>query len=181
MQESVRRTNNSPCESVIVVLGSTTAKTRTDRVTAAVTLFNTLTSERYSDFLQETVIMTRIIFSGGTTRPNFESEADAMMKTAIEMGVDKKFLVTENKSRNTMENLIFSKKIIQSLYHYSDNFPNVIICTSTFHIKRTFVMAHVFMKEHRLSFIHTNEEIPHDKAKQEAFSLDQFLTYQLKL
>ena len=59
-----------------------------------------------------------LIFSGGLGKLTegvwTETEADKFAKIAIEMGVPKEAILIENKSTNTGENIIFSKKLLES-------------------------------------------------------------------
>jgi len=93
--------------------------------------------------------------------------------------VDKEYLICEDKSISTFENLIFSSKII------SDLFPKetieLIICTSSFHLKRTIIMANLLLKDknYNLFFTHTNEFITVEESKRELQLIDQFMTYYL--
>lgn len=79
---------------------------------------------------------TPILFSGGRTNPKIAvSEASAMQKYALELGgtaLQKFNLLVEEQSQNTMQNALFTKKILTELVLP----PHVILITSLFHMAR---------------------------------------------
>ena len=73
-----------------------------------------------------------IIVSGGQGKDEIMTEALAMKKYLVKSGVDEKNIILENKATTTLENIIFSKEIIEDL-----NFGNrVLIVTSDYHLLR---------------------------------------------
>lgn len=74
-----------------------------------------------------------IIVSGGKGSDEQMSEAEAMKNYLIENGIDEKHIVLENKSRNTLENLSFSKKIMDDM---KENYSCIFV-TSDYHVFRT--------------------------------------------
>jgi uncharacterized SAM-binding protein YcdF (DUF218 family) len=73
-----------------------------------------------------------IIISHGQMDINGVPMADVIQRYLIELGVQKDKIIKEQKSRNTFENALFSRKIcIQS------GFKKPIIVTSAFHLKRS--------------------------------------------
>ncbi len=75
-----------------------------------------------------------LVLSGGSGDPtNFEiSEADAMARIAAGLGVPRKDIVVERKSRNTIESAKALKKTLRG--------KRVILVTSAFHLKRASAM-----------------------------------------
>ena len=75
--------------------------------------------------------------SGGQGCDEVMSEADAMKNYLIKQGIDKKHILVENKSTNTIENMKFSNKII------IDNTKDAKISFSTtnYHVFRSGVIA----------------------------------------
>ncbi|MBR1413394.1 MAG: YdcF family protein [Bacilli bacterium] len=75
--------------------------------------------------------------SGGQGSDEVMSEADAMKNYLIKQGIDKKHILVENKSTNTIENMKFSNKII------IDNTKDAKISFSTtnYHVFRSGVIA----------------------------------------
>ncbi len=80
-----------------------------------------------------------IIFSGGKTPHETIEEASVMKQWMEKNGIPANFLVLENKSRNSYENLTFSKTLLQNLP--KEKFPaatkkSIRIITSDFHCGR---------------------------------------------
>lgn len=149
---------------VFLVLGNTNLKIMEKRVDTVLSKFKQLENEK-----------CYIILSGGGKN---ETEAEYMYNYASKY-VDKKYLICENKSLSTFENLIFSSQIITDLFPKEP--IELIICTSSFHLKRTVIMANLLLKEknYNLFFIHTNEFITTEDSKRELQLIDQFMTYYL--
>jgi len=87
-------------------------------------------------------------------------------------------LICENNSNSTVENIIYSFEIIKQLQNIKNIYhqkTNVIICTSTFHIERSKILANIFNKYiFNLYFIHTNEIISEEEKTREANNLERF-------
>ena len=74
----------------------------------------------------------KIIFTGGSSKKNFKSShAYVVKKFFSEMGIDVSQIIFEFKSRNTYENIVFSKKIVNP-----KNTENWIVISSSFHMRR---------------------------------------------
>ncbi|WP_342559144.1 ElyC/SanA/YdcF family protein [Metasolibacillus sp. FSL K6-0083] len=78
-----------------------------------------------------------IIFSGGQGPNEGLPEAEAMQKYALEKGIPLKHTMQENKSVNTYENMLFSKRIMDSLKPKY----NSIFTTNNFHLFRAGLYA----------------------------------------
>ena len=79
----------------------------------------------------------KIIFSGGSQKQTFnDSHSYVAKKFFSEMGIDVSKINFEFKSRNTYENILFSKQIA----HPKKN-EKWLIITSSFHMKRTMNIA----------------------------------------
>ncbi|EKS4343086.1 hypothetical protein B2H94_13095 [Clostridium sporogenes] len=72
-----------------------------------------------------------IIVSGAKGPGENISEAEAMEKYLVEKGVDKNFIILEDKSKNTLENIKFSKKKMED-----NNLKSSIIVSNKYHLKR---------------------------------------------
>lgn len=83
----------------------------------------------------------KIVVSGGQGQGESIAEASAMQKYLIQNGIDKKRILIENRSSNTMENLMYSKLIIQKDNKQSVKNTSVTIVTSNFHILRAKMLA----------------------------------------
>ncbi|GAA0125183.1 YdcF family protein [Clostridium sp. CTA-19] len=82
----------------------------------------------------------KIILSGGVGYNETISESLAMKTYLINSGIDEKRLILEEESKNTFENLKYSKiKIL----NYNNNFSKVKIkiVTSDFHCFRTYILS----------------------------------------
>lgn len=77
-----------------------------------------------------------IIVSGGKGTGEEISEAEAMKNYLVAKGIDKNKIIMEDKSLSTMENLGFSKALMDS-----KGFKNAIIVSNKYHLKRASVMA----------------------------------------
>ena len=88
------------------------------------------------DYLQENPD-TICVVSGGQGADEEISEAKAMKNYLVSRGIDSKRIIEEDKSKNTKENLAFSKEILQENYDTSE----VIIVTDGFHQYRASFLA----------------------------------------
>ena len=75
-----------------------------------------------------------IIPSGGQGLDEKISEAEAMKRYLVEKGIDKEKIILEDKSRNTYENLKFSREKIENLK--MEKSPKIVFISSDFHIYR---------------------------------------------
>lgn len=80
-----------------------------------------------------------IIFipSGGQGNDEIISEAEAIKRYLIENGIEKKDIILEDKSTNTLENLKYSKKIIDNI----NKNGKIIFSTTNYHVFRSGVIA----------------------------------------
>lgn len=90
----------------------------------------------------------KILVSGGSGSLAHREykEATFLQKELIEMGVSPQDIILEDKSRNTYENAIFSKKILDSMYIK----PPYILITSALHMPRS---ESIFKKAGYTNFI----------------------------
>lgn len=92
--------------------------------------------DRGLKFLQENK-KSVLILSGGREDEINRSEAQTMFDYLIEKGADANRLILENKSRTTVENMLFSKKILEE-----NNYGNrAVIITTDFHLFRAKIFA----------------------------------------
>ena len=106
--------------------------------------FNQVALGSSAERLTESIFIIRkkpnakIIFSGGPAyidNPNLK-DSDSAKKFYINMGVDISKIIFEEKSRNTYENILFSKDIAQPKKN-----ENWLVITSAFHLKRVLNVA----------------------------------------
>ncbi|QQK07270.1 YdcF family protein [Miniphocaeibacter halophilus] len=81
---------------------------------------------------------SKLIFSGGQGADETIPEALAMKKYAIEKGIEEDDILLEDKSKSTLENFKFSKKIIESI---SGSNYKAIFSTSNYHVFRAAIYA----------------------------------------
>ncbi|WP_214627777.1 YdcF family protein [Paenibacillus agaridevorans] len=82
-----------------------------------------------------------IIVSGGAVGSR-HSEADLMKNYLVERGVPAKRVLKEDKSLNTVQNLMYSKQLLEQ-----QRLESFIIITNLFHIRRTkYIMQRLGMK-----------------------------------
>jgi uncharacterized SAM-binding protein YcdF (DUF218 family) len=79
-----------------------------------------------------------IIFSGGKGSDENLAEAEAMQNYALEKGIPLEQTIKEDRSTNTYENMLFSKKIMDNLH--GANY-NSIFTTNNFHLFRAGLYA----------------------------------------
>lgn len=77
-----------------------------------------------------------IIVSGGAVGSR-RSEAELMKKYLVEKGVPAKRVLKEDKSHNTVQNLIFSKQLMEQY-----QLKSFMIITNLFHVRRTKYIMH---------------------------------------
>lgn len=83
---------------------------------------------------------TNIIVSGGLGKDAVTTEADAMKKYLIIQGVDESKIIEEDKATTTLENLVFSKDILEKR---NDEDEKVLIVTSDFHLPRAMIIGDI--------------------------------------
>ncbi|MBW8351734.1 YdcF family protein [Bacillus sp. IITD106] len=79
-----------------------------------------------------------ILFSGGQGPDENLPEAEAMQKYAVEKGIPSEHTLTETRSVNTYENMLYSKQIMDSIK--GDKY-NSIFTTNNFHLFRASIYA----------------------------------------
>lgn len=75
----------------------------------------------------------RLIVSGGQGPDEPISEALAMYRYLVQRNINPSMIVLEDQSTSTLENLKYTKVLIQQLYRYE---PSILCVTSQFHIMR---------------------------------------------
>jgi uncharacterized SAM-binding protein YcdF (DUF218 family) len=92
---------------------------------------------RYAAQLFRQGLAPRIVVSGGDAQPDVaagaETEADAMARFLIDLGVPKDAIVKESRSRNTGENMAFIRQMVGD--------RPVALVTSAFHMPRALQLA----------------------------------------
>jgi uncharacterized SAM-binding protein YcdF (DUF218 family) len=73
-----------------------------------------------------------ILVSGGSVFRNSESEASAMKRFLVELGIPEDEIIEEKKSRNTLENALFTREILET-----EGIDKICLVTSAFHMPRS--------------------------------------------
>ena len=63
--------------------------------------------------LYKTKNVNKLLFTGGVNRGSMQHEALNMYEEALRLGIPKIDLLLEDKATNTLENVIFSKKLLE--------------------------------------------------------------------
>ena len=82
-----------------------------------------------------------IVVSGGKGKDEYVTEAEAMKKYLEDKGIDEEKIIKEDRSRDTNENLKFSKEKIEEHSNKSISEVNVKIVTADFHAFRSGFLA----------------------------------------
>lgn len=86
--------------------------------------------------LQKQGLSSHIVMSGGVDRFGEESEAVIMKKLATEEGILSDGIFLEEKSKNTYENLLFTREVLKK-----NNFRTIIIVSDPYHLPRAGLIA----------------------------------------
>lgn len=76
-----------------------------------------------------------ILFSGGVNKTTGKNEARRMQKKAIELGVARENIIIEDKSTNTLENILFGREIINQKTGLKNIRTITLICKN-YHARR---------------------------------------------
>lgn len=85
--------------------------------------------------LYQNKFINKILVSGGVNRINGENESLGMSKKLIGLGVKKQDIILENGSNNSLENVLFSKKVIEEKIGFS-NIKRIIAVVKHYHSRR---------------------------------------------
>jgi len=99
-------------------------------------------SERVSELYRKGYTKT-ILVSGGENRITHENEAEEISKTLISLGVSARDIVREGESTNSLENVLFSEKVIDKIFGWK-NIRKILVVTKHYHIRR----AMMTLKKH---------------------------------
>lgn len=85
--------------------------------------------------LYERKLAPKILISGGTNRVTGENEAMVIADKLISMGLNKIDIISDDKSTNTLENVLFSKEVIKKTIGW-DNVNRIIVVVKNYHSRR---------------------------------------------
>lgn len=97
-------------------------------------------------------LIPKVLLSGGINKTTGQNEAEDMAKNLIAMGIKRDDLILENKSTNSLENVLFSKDKIEQEIGFQ-NIKKIIAVVKHYHSRR----ALMTLKKH---FPKTVELIP---------------------
>lgn len=78
-----------------------------------------------------------LVLSGGQGPGESISEAEAMRRYAVNRGVPESSILLEDKSRSTLENFTFSRKLLEQRF----NAPKGVFSTTSFHVFRSEILS----------------------------------------
>ena len=93
----------------------------------------------YHRQLQQGKKTITFIMSGGKGSDEKISEAQAMKNYALQQGIPEEHIILEERSRNTLENMLFSKEIIAN--KKLDKPVHILFSTSNYHVFRAAIYA----------------------------------------
>jgi uncharacterized SAM-binding protein YcdF (DUF218 family) len=114
-------------------------------------------------------LVDKILVSGGINRVTGENESEEMSKKLIALGVDRENILLENKSTNSLENVLFSKEVIEKELGFNV-IKNIIAVVKHYHSRR----ALMTLKKHfpkTVKFIPVTYEI-HGFTREDWFTSD---------
>ncbi len=120
---------NADC---IIVLGS--IKASLYRVPIAVKAYNDMRA-------------SKILLSGGIVNGVDKGHADDMRDKAIALGVKAEDIIIENKSQNTVENMLCSMLELQRAF-WLNRIEKVLLVTTTYHMRRSLAIAKYLFPDH---------------------------------
>ncbi|MCI3922150.1 YdcF family protein [Paenibacillus sp. TRM 82003] len=86
---------------------------------------------------------SKVLMSGGQSAI---PEATLMKEVAVNQGVKESDIITEIKSQNTKENIIYSKHLLDQEIGL-ENIKRIIIVTNLFHLRRCLLSMQTYMPE----------------------------------
>jgi uncharacterized SAM-binding protein YcdF (DUF218 family) len=79
--------------------------------------------------------VSKILVSGGQNRVTGENEAKEMTQKLIELGVATEDIIPEDCSTNSLENVLFSKNVIEKVFNF-DHVKKIIAVVKHYHSRR---------------------------------------------
>lgn len=80
-------------------------------------------------------LASKIMISGGLNEITNENESKMISEELISLGVKRKDIILEDKSTNTLENVLFSKKVIEEKIGFK-NIKKVLLVVKNYHSRR---------------------------------------------
>jgi len=89
----------------------------------------------------------KIVFSGGVNRQTTVVEGDAMAEEAMKLGVARKDILVENRSANTLENVLFSIDVIDKEMGLQ-NIKSITAVMKNYHARRALMTLKKHLPQH---------------------------------
>ena len=77
---------------------------------------------------------SKILISGGVNRTTKENEAVRIKNSLLELGISNKDIILEDKSTNTLENVVFSLQVIEDVIGLK-NIKKIIVVVKCYHTR----------------------------------------------
>ena len=85
--------------------------------------------------LYQNKLVPKILISGGENRVTDDNEADKMSQELMSMGVQREDIILEDRSTNSLENVLFSKEVLEEKIGLQ-NLKKIIAVTKHYHSRR---------------------------------------------
>ena len=122
---------NLKCEAIVVLRGGIIPHSPAENFKASV--FPSVAKRLYEAMKIWKVNRSLIVVSGGRVlRKDVESEAEAMKRFLVNLGIPENSIIKEDRSRNTLENAIFTKRLLEKF-----GIGDICLVTSAFHMQRS--------------------------------------------
>ena len=122
--------NRVNCEAIVVLGGGEIPHSPAENFRASVD--PKVAKRLYEAFKLWRKVKKPIVVSGGSVFRSAESEAVAMKRFLTTLGVPSEFVIEEGKSRNTLENAIFTGELL-----HRKGIEKICLVTSAFHMPRS--------------------------------------------
>lgn len=80
-------------------------------------------------------LVPKVLISGGVNRITGRNEVKEMSKKLIELGIQEEDIILEDQSTNSLENVLFSKKIVEEKIGLK-NLKRIIVVVKHYHSRR---------------------------------------------
>jgi uncharacterized SAM-binding protein YcdF (DUF218 family) len=92
-------------------------------------------------------IVPKVLITGGTNRVTGSNEAEEIAKELKKQGISSEDIILENKSNNSLENVVFSKEIIDNKVGLK-NITDIIYITKHYHARRALLTLKKYFPKH---------------------------------
>ncbi len=161
---------------VVIVLGHNNKNIMKKRVDRALEEFASSPRHTISKKMNIVKYCTYILLTRGPLEEKGSEIGANIMEEYASKYIDTQYIWKETSSKNTVENLICSKVILDKI---KTTPLDIVICTSSYHVKRAAILAKLILDKYSLSFIHTREQVTREEYNQEStllnVSIDKYI------